>query len=166
MTGKILYRPVRAMNCPEATDPVMIPITSGSSSRPAMVGELPLTICRYSGRAASTPNMPIPTIRLSTELIAKVLPWNSRSGSRASSPIIRSATTNSTTPSAPMPYMASDRPLPQPQLRPCSATISSGTRAMISATAPRPVDPVVTPHVRQVQHLRDQDQRRSPRSAG
>ena len=45
MIGKILYRPVRAMTWPEITEPDMIPSISGSSSRPASVGDLPLTIC-------------------------------------------------------------------------------------------------------------------------
>jgi hypothetical protein len=45
-TGKILYRPVREVSCPETTELTMIPAISGSNSRPDSVGEAFFTICR------------------------------------------------------------------------------------------------------------------------
>ena len=67
MIGKILYRPVREMIWPAMIEPPMMPDISGSISRPAAVGDKPLTICRYSGIAARPPNMPMPRMKFSTE---------------------------------------------------------------------------------------------------
>ena len=50
-------------------------------------------------------------------------------------------------------------PDPQPQSRPCSATISSGTTPTDQRRAPEPVDAVVAADVRDVQHPADDDQR-------
>ena len=71
---------------PEMIEPPMMPNISGISSRPAIVGDTPLTICRYSGSAARPPNMPMPRMKFSTEPMPKVRPRNSRSGISASSP--------------------------------------------------------------------------------
>ena len=86
MIGNILYRPVREMIWPETIEPAMMPTVSGSSSRPASVGVAPFTICRYSGSAASPPNMPMPRMKFSSEPMPNVRPRKRRSGSSASSP--------------------------------------------------------------------------------
>ena len=86
-TGKILYRPVREVTWPDSSEAAIIPPTSGRMSSPALVGEAPLTICRYSGIEAMPPNIPMPMIVAWAEPTAKTLPRNSRSGSSASSPI-------------------------------------------------------------------------------
>ena len=61
---------------------------------------------------------------------------NSRNGISASSPIRHSAKMNAMTPRIPTVRQVSDRCEPQPQVRPCSASVSSGTSATIRKVAP------------------------------
>ncbi len=77
---------MREIIWPAKIEADMMPAISGSISRPAAVGEKPLTICRYSGIETRPPNMPMPRMKFSTEPMANVLPENSRSGMSASSP--------------------------------------------------------------------------------
>ena len=86
MIGKILYRPVREMIWPEMIEPPMMPERQRQQQQAGLVGDTPLTICRYSGSAARPPNMPMPRMKFSTEPRPKVRPRNSRSGISASSP--------------------------------------------------------------------------------
>ena len=79
----------------------MIPATSGRISRPAFVGDAPLTICRYSGIDAMPPNMPMPMTSDCAEPSANTPLRNSRSGSNASSPIFASIPTNAAMPTTP-----------------------------------------------------------------
>ncbi len=46
MIGKMRYRPVREMSCPDKIEPVMMPSVIGSNIRPASVGVAPFTICK------------------------------------------------------------------------------------------------------------------------
>ena len=70
--GNTLYRPVREVICPDTSEATIMPATSGRNSRPAFVGDAPLTICRYSGIEAMPPNMPMPTIVACAEPTAKI----------------------------------------------------------------------------------------------
>ena len=114
----------------------MIPSVSGSRLRPAIVGLCPLTICRYSGSEASPPNIAVPMTSPDSEPIANVGMRNRRSGSRASSPKRRSASTNSTSPTTPPRRHSTAGAEVQPHCRPCSARTSSGTRPTVSRSAP------------------------------
>ena len=117
-------------------EPAIRPTINGRSSRPDWVGVAPFTSCRYSGNMLMAPNMPRPISTLATRPRLKVELLNSRIGISASSSIRRS-----TMMKAMMPTMATaSRPTmrlePQPQVLPCSATISNGTMPTINATAP------------------------------
>ncbi len=82
------------------------------------------------------PNIAMPTITLAAIVTAAGRIRKIRSGISAASPIARSASTNATRPSAPMTYAATDCGESQPHCRPCSATVSSGTRQTTRAIAP------------------------------
>ena len=92
---------MRAINRPEPSEESISPATSGSSSRPDLVGEAPLTICRYSGMTDRPPNMAMPMMVTWPEATEKVRLRNIRSGSSASSPIRCWIQTNATRPTAP-----------------------------------------------------------------
>ena len=48
--GKMRYRPVWLMIWPAMTDEPMMPSIRGTSSRPALLADAPLAICRNVGR--------------------------------------------------------------------------------------------------------------------
>ena len=79
----------------------MMPAVSGNSSRPDFVGVASRTICRYSGRQISPPNMPMPMRKPTIAVRLNVALRNIRSGISASSPTRRSTTMNATSPTAP-----------------------------------------------------------------
>ncbi len=79
----------------------MSPATSGRISNPDLVGDAPLTICRYSGITDSPPNIAMPMIVTWADATENVLLWNSRSGNNASSPIRFWIQMNSARPLAP-----------------------------------------------------------------
>ena len=82
------------------------------------------------------PNIAMPTMTLELIATAAARIRKIRSGIRAASRIRASVATNATSPSAPMANAVSERGELQPQSRPCSATVSSGTRATTSQVAP------------------------------
>jgi hypothetical protein len=101
MIGNRLYREVREISWPDKIEAAMIPAVRGSSSRPASVGDTPLTIWKYSGSAARPPNIPMPRMKFSIDPMPNVRPRNRRSGIRASSPYRRWSQMNAAIPSAP-----------------------------------------------------------------
>ena len=80
----------------------MRPPTIGSISSPDLVGDAPLTICRYSGSTDMPPNIVMPMMATWAEATEKVGLRNSRSGSMASSPIRCSMTRKAARPATPM----------------------------------------------------------------
>ena len=114
----------------------MMPIIIGISSRPDSVGVAPLTSCRYSGSVLSAPNMPRPISTFTLRPMLNTRLWNSRIGISASSFIRISIRMKAMTPTMPSAIRPSTAGEAQPHSRPCSATISSGTRPTISAAAP------------------------------
>ena len=135
--GSTRVRPVRAMMLPETIAPDIMPSTIGSISSPAMVGDAPCTICMYSGRIRMPPNIAAPIATLAQDG-RPPRPGSGTAGAgsarRRPSPARRG--TNATSPSAPTTYAVIERAESQPHSRPCSATVSSGTRATTSAVAP------------------------------
>ncbi len=124
------------MTLPLTAEVTMMPSMSGVSSRPAFVGLLPRTICRYSGRITRAPNIAAPTSRATALLVLKTLLRKTRSGRIAASPIRPSQGTNDTRAASVSAVRPSVRPEPQPHSRPFSATSSSGTIAVVSSAAP------------------------------
>ena len=83
-TGKILYRPVRLITAPEIIDAPIRPSISGTSSRPELVADAPLTTCRNRGRKAMAPYMATPRTKLTALAMLNVRPrnrWMGRTGS-------------------------------------------------------------------------------------
>ena len=83
------------------------------------------------------PNIAMPMMTEATTVTVTARWRKMRSGMRASSFIFASARTKAMRPRMPMAKQAIDLPEPQPHVRPCSATVSSGTRPTVSATAPQ-----------------------------
>ena len=79
----------------------MMPAVSGNSSRPDFVGVASRTICRYSGRQISPPNMPMPMRNPTTDVRLNVALRNIRSGISASSPTSLSVIRKAIRPTAP-----------------------------------------------------------------
>ena len=135
--------------------------SSAGSCRPDSVGVAPFTICRYSGSDIIMPNMPMP--------MTKLIDVGQREHRRAEQPqrqqrLVAHAAARRrrtpTMPSTPIAYMASAvARTPSPTSRPCSATISSGTRPTRERDRAPVVDAVVDLGVRHVEELRDDDQR-------
>ena len=92
--GKILYRPVLVVTCPARIEVIVTPIIIGVSASPLMVGDSPCTVCWYSGRNVSAPNMARPVRKVSAIVTEKFLFRNTCSGR------IGSATRISTTQNA------------------------------------------------------------------
>src|SRR6185437_14961403 len=96
-TGKILYRPLRLMSCPETIDVTSMPTIIGSISSPDAVGLTPFTTWRNTGKYVTEPNNAKPTISPMTDVTVNVLSRKSRSGSTGSA-ARRSTSTNTINP--------------------------------------------------------------------
>jgi hypothetical protein len=79
-TGKILYRPVLVVTCPATIEVTVTPSIIGVSISPLTVGEAPWTVCWYSGRNVSAPNMARPVRKVSAMVTEKFRFLNTCSG--------------------------------------------------------------------------------------
>jgi hypothetical protein len=104
----------------------------------------------------------MPTTKLRIEPTPEGAPRNSRSGSRASSPMRCSAVMNAAMPMTPTTYEAPSAPLVQPHSRPCSATIEQRHEGDDEPQRAPVVDAVVPPGVRDVQRAGDESSETMP----
>ncbi len=79
--GKILYRPVLVVTWPATIEVTVTPSIIGVSISPLMVGDSPWTVCWYSGRNVSAPNMARPVRKVSAIVTEKFLLRKTCSGS-------------------------------------------------------------------------------------
>ncbi len=89
-----------------------------------------------NGSTIMPPNIPIPMMKPSTCVLAKVAFLNNESGINAAEPILFSIMMKLTIPKTPVTYIAIESGLPQPHSRPCSATKRIGTTASTIVVAP------------------------------
>ncbi len=101
--GNTLYFPKREMSRPLVIDVSSSPTIIATSITPELVGAIPFTVCRKSGRKVIEPNIASPTMKPIAELTANARCVNRRGGSSGSG-TRRSMSTNaivSTTPAVP-----------------------------------------------------------------
>ncbi|UUU30169.1 hypothetical protein JIX56_09860 [Streptomyces sp. CA-210063] len=132
-----LYRSVLATIGPENLAPRVVASDCGSSSSPAVVGDMPCTIWRKSGRNVIEVKAPTPPMKLTTLTRVNALLAKSRGGISASSPMRRSTSRNHTRPDPPSANSPSESADVHPHSLPCSATSNSGTRPTTRAVAPQ-----------------------------
>ena len=70
--GKTLYRPVLVVTCPATIEVTVTPSIIGVSISPLRVGDAPCTVCWYSGRNVSAPNMARPVRKVSAIVSGEV----------------------------------------------------------------------------------------------
>ena len=87
-TGKILYRPVLVVTWPATIEVTVTPSIIGVRARPLMVGDSPWTVCWYSGRNVSAPNMARPVRKVSAIVTEKFLLRKTCSGSIGSAALV------------------------------------------------------------------------------
>ncbi len=135
--ASFLNLPEAEISLPETIWEAMVPTISGMTTSPACVGVRPCTSWRKSGRVVTAPKMPTPMVKLTPVHRATPPVLKSRSGRMASTPRRASTTRNRTSPTTPRAMRISAVGEDQPQARPCSATISRGTRNSARSRAPR-----------------------------
>ena len=158
--GTACSGPVREITCPATTEPTMIPKVSGRSSSPASVGDIPLTICRYSGSAASPPNMPMPRMKFEQRPDAERAPAEEPQRQQGVVAVAALGGDERRDPDD-----ADDHRRHGPQRAPAPVAPLLGEQQHRrepghQGQRSRPVDAVVAPDVRQVQAAHHEQQRR------
>lgn len=100
--GKILYFPVLVVTRPATSETIIMASSIGRSSSPELVADAPWTVCWYSGRKSTAPNITKPAMKPTTDIRLKLRLRKMCSGMIGSAALVSTKTkpTREATPSA------------------------------------------------------------------